>query len=62
MSFSDDGINDSLRVIRLSKKVLSLQKRIKKMKEALKYCADHAHPSIVQEVAKKALTNKERLV
>ena len=40
---------------RLGDIFISTNNRIKKLEEALKYCADHAHPSIVQDVAKSAL-------
>ena len=38
---------------------MRLQRKIDILKEALEYCANHAHPSIVQDVAKKALKDTE---
>ena len=37
------------------KKFKRLERENRKLKKALQYCADYAHPSIVQDVAKKAL-------
>lgn len=36
-------------------KLDKIEKRMKVWKQALEYCAQHAHPSIVQDVARKAL-------
>ena len=36
-----------------------LKRKIRLMKEALVYCANHAHPSIVRDVAKEALKHSK---
>ena len=38
--------------------IVKLRQKIATMSEALKYCAEHARPSIVQDVAKEALNGK----
>ena len=37
-----------------TEEIRKLETKIKILKDALVYCANHAHPSIVQDVAKEA--------
>ena len=41
--------------------VQKLNKRIRIMREALVYCSNYAHPSIVGDVAKKALKDAKNI-
>jgi hypothetical protein len=45
--------------VELLDKYNALSKKFNKMKEALTYCANHARPSVIADVAKEALLSRK---